>query len=48
MSCGACARALLCTKCNTGLGAFGDDIVLMAAAIEYVTASRGERLGFSV
>jgi hypothetical protein len=44
-SCGKCARALLCTKCNTGLGAFGDDIALMALAIEYVRSAREARYG---
>lgn len=44
-SCGNCARALLCTRCNTGLGAFGDDTALMAAAIEYVTTRKARRDG---
>lgn len=35
-SCGQCVRALLCTKCNMGLGAFGDDPAIMATAIEYL------------
>jgi hypothetical protein len=29
-------RALLCSKCNAGLGMFGDDPRLMVAAIEYL------------
>lgn len=29
-------RALLCRNCNTGLGAFKDDEVLMSRAIEYI------------
>lgn len=29
-------RALLCKHCNTGLGAFKDDEVLMSKAIEYL------------
>jgi hypothetical protein len=29
-------RALLCQKCNAGIGNFGEDVSLMAAAIEYL------------
>ncbi len=29
-------RALLCDRCNTGLGHFGDDIKLMRKAIRYL------------
>lgn len=42
-SCGRCARALLCTRCNTGLGAFGDDQELLAAAIDYLKEHGGKR-----
>lgn len=40
-ACGRCARSLLCTKCNTGIGMFGDDIALLQAAIDYL--KRGAR-----
>jgi hypothetical protein len=30
-------RALLCSKCNTGIGLLNDDIELLAKAIEYIT-----------
>lgn len=33
-------RALLCDKCNTGLGAFRDDPSLLAKAMWYLTAHR--------
>lgn len=33
-------RGLLCTGCNTGLGAFGDSVELLEAAIRYL---RGEQ-----
>jgi len=29
-------RGLLCTKCNTGIGMFGDDMSLLASAISYL------------
>jgi hypothetical protein len=35
-SCGKCARGLLCTNCNTGLGVFGDNAALLATAIDYL------------
>lgn len=39
-SCGACVRGLLCTRCNAGLGMFGDSPELMERAIRYVSARR--------
>lgn len=34
-------RALLCTRCNTGLGGFKDDIYLLRQAMIYVSKHRG-------
>jgi len=31
------ARGLLCSNCNTALGYFGDDVIKMQKAIEYLT-----------
>lgn len=35
-SCGACLRGLLCLRCNSGIGYFGDDQQRLLAAADYV------------
>lgn len=37
-SCGQCVRALLCTKCNIGIGMLQDDRALLLRAVDYLTA----------
>jgi hypothetical protein len=39
-SCGRCVRALLCDRCNLGIGRFGDDAALMRAAADYIDGHR--------
>ena len=39
-SCGKCVRSLLCTKRNTGIAMFGDDIVRLKGAIAYLEEHR--------
>ena len=36
-TCGECVRGVLCGSCNTGLGMFGDSVVKLASAIEYLS-----------
>lgn len=40
-SCGKCVRALLCDRCNNGLGCFGDDLQVIRAAATYIEKYRG-------
>ena len=35
-SCGKCIRALLCQKCNTGIGMLQDNAVIIEAARQYI------------
>ncbi len=35
-SCGKCIRGLLCHKCNTGLGMFGDSMTRLQSAKNYI------------
>ena len=35
-SCGECARGLLCSNCNTGIGLLGDDLEGLLRAVEYL------------
>lgn len=38
-------RGLLCQKCNTGIGMFGDDAEVMRRAVGYIDESRGRSRG---
>ena len=37
-SCGRCIRGLLCTRCNIGIGNFGDSPEVIRAAADYLDA----------
>lgn len=39
-TCGNCIRGLLCHSCNTGLGNFRDNPILLQKAIEYLRSKR--------
>lgn len=43
-SCGNCVRGIICHRCNLNLGAWHDNLDLLAAAIRYLLGERGTRL----
>ncbi len=40
-ACERCARQLLCSRCNLGIGKFADDCSLLASAMEYLVRHGG-------
>ena len=42
-SCGKCIRALLCQRCNQGIGLFNDDVIIMKKAITYLTKHKRKK-----
>jgi hypothetical protein len=34
--CGNCIRGVICSRCNKGLGMFGDDVSIMLNALDYL------------
>lgn len=44
-SCGRCIRGLLCGRCNTAIGHFGDDPALLASALRYLQAWSRQAVG---
>lgn len=47
-ACGLCYRALLCDRCNRGLGFFDDDPDLLTRAVEYIDEHQPWRGGDSI
>lgn len=43
-TCGKCVRGILCSRCNTSIGMFEDDVELMAAAIVYLNNAKREEV----
>jgi len=43
-SCGNCVRGIICHLCNLNLGAWHDNLDMLAAAIRYLLGERGTRL----
>lgn len=41
-SCGSCVRGLLCRGCNWALGHFGDNVVTLRAAADYIEKFRAQ------
>lgn len=46
-ACGKCYRGFVCTRCNTGLGFFQDDVERLRAAIDYIESYRDRREALS-
>jgi len=40
ITCGRCIRGLLCNGCNRAIGCFREDVVLLGAALEYLSDQR--------
>ena len=46
-SCGKCTRGLLCNKCNTSIGGFGDSTELLDRAANYLREYQSKKAGVS-